>query len=69
VAQASGFLIGKAKGIQGQYKESLSVVQGWRITDIASSINVVHPSGVLGKPVRGNLFLSDSEMATHRVVA
>ncbi|GLC48738.1 hypothetical protein PLESTB_000131500 [Pleodorina starrii] len=69
VSQTCGFLMPKARDFQEQYKDSLRVVQGWRIADIAENINIVNPDGVLGKPVPGNKLLSDSEMVIRRVAS
>lgn len=68
VKQTSGYLLTKQKDLISQYRDCLSVLQGWRICDISPNINIVESSGVLGKPKISKRVLSGEEMAQHKVL-
>lgn len=68
VKQTSGYLLTKARDLKKLYMDCFSVLQGWRIADISPSINIVAPTGILGKPTSNKLRLSEAEMMTHKAV-
>lgn len=69
VRHTAGYLMTKSKDLNSQYRDCFSVLQGWRIGDISPNINIVHASGVLGKPKTGKRVLSGAEMVKHKVVS
>lgn len=58
----------KATSLHDLYKDSLSVLQGWRIADISPSIRMMKPNRILGKPKTGRLVLTDTELVMHKLI-
>ena len=66
VRKDSGYLGGKSKDLQVLYEESRSVVSSWKISEFATTINIMESTFLLGKEEK-QVYLDENTLAAARL--